>query len=212
MNDSLAIQILAEDEITPETVRALTSLATARIPKEMISEHPGKGGRKFQYVKHTHATRVMLESGLLWDFKADVGNAMVFDDRSAAVPCTLTVRIQLRTGEWLERSVTEVGAFEDGGAGMPSAMMVASAASRGLPRCMMRMFGWGIELYPDSETPPVGWWRALTGLARKYKVDPKLLRDQLKEEGFSEDDLGPKFDEIVGIIKDLADYKEEKVL
>lgn len=202
-------EILSLD-LAPEVVQAVVSLKTGKLPPEMISNHPGKGGRIFSYVKHTHATMTMNNSGLLWDYDADVGNATLFEDRSAAVPCKLTVRLVLNDGSTIERHVTEVGAFEDGTGVMPKAMILASAASRGLPRCMMRMFGWGIELYPESATPPVGWWKALRGYAASKKIASKDLRAELKKRGFEEEDLELRYEEAVEIINEMSKEKPEK--
>lgn len=208
-NIAVVEEILALD-LSPEVLRAVQSLKTGTLPPEMISNHPGKGGKVFSYVKHTHATQTMNDSGLLWDFHANIGDAVLYEDRSAAVPCTLTVRLVLTTGETIERSVTEVGAFEDGSGVMPKAMILASAASRGLPRCMMRMFGWGLELYPDSRTPPVGWWKALRGYAATKKIASSDLREELKKRGFEEKDLELRYEEAVQIINKMSEVKPEK--
>jgi len=205
---------LAKVKVTPDHMEAILALRKREIPDKYISEHPGKGQQKFRYLKHTHATEVMLDSGLIFDYHVDIGNAIWFEeDHSAAVPCTLTVKLEVideenpANNKTIEKSVTETGFFQDGTSRktMPRAAVITAAGSRGLPRCMMRMFGFGLDLYPEHSTPPKGWWAAFVGYAREYGVQIDAFREEIKTRGYTEDDLRPKFDEIMAILREMAE-------
>lgn len=209
-----AIQtLLLDKELSPQQLSALTALATQKIPDEMILSHPGKGAQTFRYVSHVHATQVMQDSGLLYDYHADVGKAQYFDqDHSAAVPCTLTVRLYIKDDDvWVDKSITEVGVFEDQAKTMPRAAVIAAAASRGLPRCMFRMFGFGKELYKESATPPIGWWAALTRFSRRMGVTDDDLAKRLKDEGFTGEELSNRYEEAIEIVKEMSSQKKGSV-
>jgi len=202
MKDDEQLLPLDQLELKPEVLRAVVAIRTRKIPPEMISEHPGKGGKKFRYLKHTNATDIMLDSGLPWDY--EVLSYQVFPDKSVSALCKLTVRLQLKDGTWVSRTITEVG-VHDGNVQppLPTASAVAAAASRGLPRCIFRMFGLGKELYPDSVTPTAGWWSALNGYARNLKVAEADLIEALKKAGITKDDLEERYEEAIEIARGL---------
>ena len=165
-------------EIDPRMRKAIQALETGKIPKEQISTHPGKGGKTFKYVKHTHATLMMNAAfGQNWDW--EVSNPQAFDDTSAMCLGKMTLHfpyvdakgnVELHT-----RIITEVGAFQPISGGMPKAMAIGSAASRALLKCMFRAFGFGKELYPDTEdeVTPEAAWVLLANQAKKVGIDPK---------------------------------------
>ena len=200
-------------DITPvlsqSYLEGANSLATKVIPASAVKKRPGKGGQTFDYVKHTWVTEVLQNTlSHLWSF--DVLNWEIFNDSkpNVAVLCKLSVNIPLQSGGFLERSVTEVGAFEDGTGKMPTAMMVAAGASRGLCRCVMRMFGLGIQFYKDTDDPtstPDGAWTALRTFAKNKGHDnPDEIAAALKESGISSSELVDRFEEAYAIVASLV--------
>jgi len=202
MKDDQELLPLDEIELKPEVLRSVVAIRTRTIPPEMISEHPGKSGKKFRYLKHTNATDIMLDSGLPWDY--EVLSYQVFPDRSVAALCRLTVKLHLKDGSWVSRTITEVG-VHDGNVQppLPVASAVASAASRGLPRCIFRMFGLGKELYPDSVTPPAGWLRALLGYSKNLKIPEGDLIEALKKADITKENLQEHYEEAIEIVHSL---------
>lgn len=209
--NSLTEKILLNEDIPSETYRALMALRTKKIPKGMISVHPGKGDTPFRYVKHTHATEVLTDlyaAGVYFNW--DVLDWEVFDDYSTVTRGKLEVRFRNTKGEWIVLQVTEVGAFEDLTTGhkMPKAMRVASAASRALPRAMMRMFGFGLELYPDVEFTEEQWWWTVAGNAKKKNVPIEEVVQFCKDNGIPNDNISGHYAEICEFIVVRAKEKQ----
>lgn len=201
---SLAERLMIEQDLDNRTISAITSLRTGKIPDSMISTHPGKGKQVFRYVKHTHATQVLVDAFPILTFDWKILDWEVFADKSAAVRGQLDVHFKNKYGETITLTVIEIGVFEDltTSKAMPTAALVASAASRALPRSMMRMFGWGIELYPDAKTTPDGWWKAIKGIAasRSPKVPEEIIVNWLKEHEITQEKLEEHYTEIVEFV------------
>lgn len=162
------------DAISPKMAKAIKAIETGTIPPEAISEHPGAGGKKFKYVKHTHATVLMNDAfQSAWDW--EVRSYEVFTDGSALAIGRLTLHLPYEeNGEMKihKRRIQEVGNFKPINGGMSSAASVSSASSRALLKCMFRAFGFGKELYPDTDevTTPTGAWNLLLAQAKKMKI------------------------------------------
>lgn len=215
---------LYDDEVDPKFIQAVNVLKSKEIPKSAIKEHPGKGGKTFKYIDHIWATET-LQNGLpnLWCFevfdwehfreklkirKPD-GNYIEIDSRSVVARCKLTLFVPLKDTNpqaFLERWVTEVGVFEINDS-MPTAMGVASAVSRGLCRCMMRMFGIGLQFYRgDEQQPtPAEAWTSLKQFALNQGSDwskefQQAYIDALKEKGITKENIVDKFSDAYEIL------------
>jgi hypothetical protein len=171
------VPIFESSIVDPRQVDAMNALTSKRVPKNAIKTHPGKGGNIFTYVDHVWVTE-MLQHGLgnLWNW--EVLDYQVFTD-SVAVRGSLTIYIPLdplqrKTGDplYITRTVTEIGSFDAGGGKMTTSNMIASAASRCLCRCVMRMFGIGIEFYKKEDAPMTAnhAWTTLKEFAIKQGI------------------------------------------
>lgn len=202
---------LLDKRFTPEVLTARELIITGVTPEEAIKRHPGKGGKVFEYIKHTYGSETMRNAfGPTWGFKT--GRWEYFDDRSAAIECTLWVDYSLKddggepTGEYYRQEVTEVGMFE-GGTSMPKAFIIGSAASRGLMRCMMRMFGVGQEFYDkEDDVTPAGPWTALKRFGVSRGIDEETIIQAFKDAEITGDTLvEPQvFERAYKIVSELA--------
>ena len=215
MTKSKALVPVFESTIVdPRQVDALNALAAKRVPKNAISEHPGKGGKMFTYVKHTWVTETLQHGlGNAWSF--DVQDFQVFSD-SVAVRGTLTVLIpvnpaarQANDPPFITRTMTEIGIYELRN-GVPIAATVASAASRCLCRCVMRMFGIGIEFYKteSDEITPAHAWTTLKEYAKKQGKEwtpefEKTFIDTMKSKGITRDNIVDRYGDAYRILSEL---------
>jgi hypothetical protein len=211
-----------DTRIAPVTMRAIQSIQTGKIPSDQISSHPGKGGKIFKYVKHTHATNLMNSAfGESWDW--EVTNPQIYTDGTASVLGRMTLHLPYKDDEGhtqvYVRTIQEVGSFEPVGGTMPMAMRISSAASRALLKCMFRAFGFGKELYPDmdEEISPKVAFNTLLQYAGKNKISQKEMMDRFIKEGIfthegklTDEEASlfvTKFEEMWKILRDLAEEK-----
>jgi hypothetical protein len=208
------------DAIDPKIAKAIQALRTSTIPKEQISEHPGKGGKKFKYVKHTHATMLMndaFQQGWNWE----VVSYEVFQDTSACVLGRMTLNLPYDDNGTMkihQRIIQEVGNFQPIGGGMNSAASVSSAASRSLLKCMFRAFGFGKELYPDKdeEVTPKAAWNMLLQQAKRFKIEgPELMamfraKELIQQAKLTEEDKVVFVDKFEELWKAISEYIDEK--
>ena len=202
--DKVQIEIL-DTQMSPESLKAITALRTAKIPKEYIKKHPGKGGKIFSYVSHVHATEDMHNAlGMNWDWQ--ILDYQLFPDRSAAARGQMTLHWTDREGGAHIRTITEVGGFEDLTGKFPSSNIVLGACSRALLRCMLRAFLYGRELYPEDESTPdeKATWNILVKYATLKKVPKEVLKKALKEAGFTAETLVDRFEEAYALVQKLA--------
>lgn len=201
--------ILGQNEITAATIRATEILRNSEVPRSAIYTHPGKGGKQFEYIKHTWATKLLQDAlGPLWSF--NVLEAHIENDGSAWVRSEYIEHIQYcqpdGTIAWHNPTIVEIGAFE-GSQAMSAANKLAAAASRSLLRCLMRRYGIGVNLYDSAEevTPDVAWGQ-ICSMARKasakfgdgdddYKLLMGIIRDDLHKAGITKDNLLLRFEE-----------------
>lgn len=190
--------------MSAEAMRAQQMLEEGEIPESAISEHPGKGGKVFKYVKHTFATRQLnLALGPLWSY--EVLSWMVYDDRSAVAQVRLTIHYPRNDGTLFPRVITELGGFKDEVGSMPKANMALAAVSRGLLRCMLRAFGFGQQFYEsDEEMTPKDAWNVLHKFAVQNKIDSNELVQKMKEVGINRDNLIDRFEEAYAIAYGLT--------
>jgi hypothetical protein len=210
------IKSIQSGSIKPAMVRALNVLDQGKVPAKQIDTRPGPSGKTLSYVKHTYATKLLQDGlGPLWSFEVlhwevfretlsvkGAGDKKVERESvSVATQCKLTVLhpILNTEDEYMKQTVTEVGAFEKN-AGMPTAMAVGAAASRGLCRCMMRMIGLGMEFYDkaEPEITPTQAWNILKSYLERRGIEwdedfKEALTKALELEGISSDNIVDKF-------------------
>lgn len=205
---SNGIDEVIQGEISAERMKALETLSTGEVPHQVIREHIGKGGKKFQYLDHVWVTRQLrVAFGQMWEF--ETSNPVIWEDGSASVMCKLTIKFFDRTGNLVVSSIQEVGAWEDSSGKMPHAMRIASAASRGLVRCAFRKFGIGENLY-SSDIPEItaqDCWKSLLALAQKQGMSKDELVSILKAHEISSEDLVDRYIEAYQLV--LSNAKGE---
>lgn len=209
------------EAIDPRVAKAIRAIETSTIPPEQISEHPGKGGKKFRYVKHTHATQLMNDAfRSAWDW--EVISYEVFDDNSALAIGRITLHLPYEDNGIMKvhkRVVQEVGNFQPLGGGMNKAAAVSSASSRALLKCMFRAFGFGKELYPDKdeEVTPISAWNLLFGQAKRFGITKGedllklfVLKKLVPEGKLTEDQKNVFIDRFEDLWKAITEYNDEK--
>jgi len=165
--------------VDPRQIEAINIIKSKRIPPSAKQSRPGKGKQTFEYLSHLWVTETLQEGlGNQWSFEVlhwevfredllitkkqgEKTEKIKVPSVSVAAQCRLTLHLLIRPSVMItdatdmhdrvfDRKITEVGVFEKMPS-MPTAMAVASAASRGLVRCVMRGLGLGIKLYKKSE-------------------------------------------------------------
>lgn len=198
------------DIINPKQLEAYNSLTSKKIPKDAIQSHPGAGGKTFTYIDHVWVTETLQDAlGNTWSW--DVLKWEVLEDKTVVVLGKLTVYFPLTNGQIFERSITEVGSFMAGGGKMTISNMIASAASRALCRCAMRMFGLGIEFYKknkeDEPTPEEAWGalrRFIENQGQKYDAEfKKVYAAKMKEAGIDNDNILDRYTEAYKLVAEL---------
>ena len=180
-----ALAVFGETKVSPEWLNAATVLADGKIPKGNVKSHLGRGGKIFHYIDHVWVTQQLRAYfGPYWSTRS--GQWQMFSDGSVAIPVTL--RIALPGQEPYE--ITQTGSF---GANQKMMMSdrVASAESRGLVRCVWRLFGLGDEFYevdPEDMTPEEAWG-ALKNYVEKNKGDLDEYINILKNMGVTRENL-----------------------
>jgi hypothetical protein len=214
-----ALVELSDNLVHPEQLKAMNVFINKQIPEDAIKTRPGGDGKMYDYISHIWVTEQMQRAfGNAVDF--EVLDWEVFQDQpfkkgaetkmtiSVAARVKLTIRIiidpELRKFPtdpmYFERVVIETGVFHKQGIKMPIAMAVASAVSRGLCRCVMRMFGVGIHLYKNEEEMTfVQMWQTLKDFAENQqpgiwtKEFETAFADHLKTKGVTKDNMADKF-------------------
>jgi len=202
--DKVQIEIL-DTQMSPESLKAITALRTAKIPKEDIQKHPGKGGKVFSYVSHIRATETMHNAlGMNWEWQ--ILDYQLLPDKSAVARGQMTLHYRDIEGNARTRTITEVGGFEDLTGKFPMCNIILGASSRALLRCMLRAFGYGRELYPEDESTPdeKAAWNILVKYATLKKVPKEVLKKALKEAGFTAETLVDRFEEAYALVQKLA--------
>ena len=193
--------------ISPRYLEATKALAEGKAPPEAIKSHPGKGGKTFDYLGHIWVGK-QVRSALeyLWSF--DVLEGHICNDGSAWTLCKFTTYVPFED-KFLENSITEVGCFDGGGGKMSQAMMIASAASRGLVRCVMRRFGLGEELYEaDVKITVDSAWNALKEFFEPRNVIENDVITRFKGAGITKENLVERFEEAYAIVSEMAGTKK----
>jgi hypothetical protein len=93
--------------------------------------------------------------------------------------------------------------------GMSKAMVVASAASRGLLRCMLRAFNIGAEFYDDDMgVTNVQAWRSLEKYANGKGMPTEELIKFIKDLGIKKEELADRYHELFTKLYSIISEKE----
>ena len=192
-------EIVQKSLVTPEMLNALENMRSRTVPPDKVNKRIAPGGKALDYVSHVWVTK-QLQDGLgnLWSW--EVLDWEIFDEiliikdkekesRSVVVRNKLTImfpisqhnRIHPNDPMYYTQTITEVGTFVKDMRSMPTAFAVASAASRGLCKCVMRATGLGIQFYGDDDhIDAKGAWNAL----RRFVVGTQKMEwtDELRDE------------------------------
>jgi len=213
MEKDIIVGEIMDTQVSPGQLKAISALRTAKIPKEHIKKHPGKGGKTFSFVPHTIATDTLNSAlGMNWDW--EILDYSLYPDNSAVARGKLTVHWTDRDGKERERKVTEMGGFDGKGDKPTAAYVVLSACSRALLRCMLRMFGYGRELYPDDEggLTTEQAWNTLEQYAKTKKVSKEELVAAIKTSGITKDTLVDRFEEAYALVQAILDSKTKSAV
>jgi len=198
-----------DKDMSPESLKALTALATAKVPKEHIKTHLGRGGKTFSYVPHNLATTTMNNAlGMNWDW--EILDYQVLSDNTAVARGKMTIHYT-KDGEHRTRVITEMGGMEVKGKETPIlAFQVLGACSRALLRCMMRAFGYGIEFYKDQETSATfdEAWQSIWRYAQGKKIEKEQLAERIKAIGITRDNLVDRFQDAYDLVNTLVFERE----
>jgi hypothetical protein len=143
---------LIDSSLDPSAARALQIFASGKIPKEAIKTHIGKGGKTFSYVSHAWVTRQLQDLPLPIVWSWNVLDYQILKDGSPIARAELIVDTTLPDGRIISKKITEVGTAAGDMTSMNDANKILSSASRALCRCVMRMFGVGLEFYANEDT------------------------------------------------------------
>jgi len=218
---STAAAELTKSEINPEFLKAINALKKKKVPASAIQKRPGKGGKTFSYVSHTWATETVQNAlGNLWSYDAikwDVFTDTIKgkDVQNVAALVKFTMHIPFETNgtmQLMDRSVTEVGSFVNE-ARMPTSNAIAAAISRGLCRCLMRMFGLGIEFYKsdDIQMTTVDAWNALWEFAQNQGFrDKDAVTKAFADAEITKDNLVDRFEDAYRVVAELVGSAKKK--
>ena len=180
-----SIAVFGEVALSPEWLKAATALTDGKIPPENVRSHPGKGGKIFHYIDHVWVTQQLRTYfGPYWSMSS--GQWEVFSDGSVSMPVTLKIFLPGQP----TYEITQVGSF-DANTKMSMSNRVASAESRGLVRCVWRLFGLGDEFYKGSQEQmtPEEAWAILRNYVEKNKGDLDAYVEILKNMGVTRETL-----------------------
>lgn len=214
----LTVRTAAEDafgslkkrRLTMPMLVAMDQLAAEEIPLEAIKTRPGKGGKTFDYVSHIWVTQKLRDAfGVFWSM--NVKDYEVFNDNSAVAVVELIIYAPTSEDEEMEVSITEVGAFEDATGKMPKAMIVASAVSRGLCRCVMRRFGIGKQFYDEESEPTLASaWESIKRHAERQKLTPEEVLQLFEMNGITRSNLLDEFTRAWRLVTVAAQRKADQ--
>ena len=210
---------LAEKGISPRSIKALTVLKTAVIPRDQVKTHLGKGGKTFSYVPHNLATETMNDAlGMDWDW--EILDYQLLPDHTAVARGKMTIRYEAKIfnlegnaigTEWRTRIVTEMGGSEVRGKEVPVfSNQILGACSRALLRCMFRAFNYGGQFYKEQEESLTvsQAWVTLHRYATEKKVTDEEVVEGLKKAGIKKEDLIDRFQDAWEVVRNITFEKE----
>jgi hypothetical protein len=147
--------------------------------------------------------------GMMWDW--EILDAQVLPDNSGIAFGRMTLHWEDDTGREHTRVITEIGgkeAVKD----MSLAFILQSAASRSLLRCMLRAFGYGIELYTNEDNMTATQaWGVLEDYAKNKGVKQADLVQAIKDAGITNETLVDRFEEAYNLVVQLAQKPKSKM-
>jgi hypothetical protein len=142
---------LIDARLDSNAAKALQVFVSGKLPPEAIKTHPGKGGKTFSYVSHAWITRRLQDLPLPIVWSWNVLDYQILKDGSPIVRAELIVETTMPDGKVITKKITEVGTAAGDMGSMSDANKILSSASRALCRCVMRMFGVGLEFYQNED-------------------------------------------------------------
>jgi hypothetical protein len=199
-----ALDTFLTSDITPERARAVVSVLTGKVPKEVIRSHMGAGKKMYKYIDHVWVTKQLrLAFGPHWSFEAS--EATIEEDGTASAKGTLVVRLPKSDGGTIEMRFTEYGACLTT-TGMPMANRKLAAVSKALVRCAFRAFGMGEEFYDSAndELTSDGIWKGYMAYIRNNNkfVSQEDLIDYCKSHSIKAENLVETYEEVWGFLWD----------
>lgn len=213
-SDTKEIQLFKEVEVSPTSIEAQMAFANKEIPAHAVKTRAARGGKALSYVDHVFATEA-IQSGLLPTWSYDVLGYEYHDDNSVTTRARFTdflpykdpVSGQMR---FIERTLTEVGTYIND-MKLPKASAIAAATSRNLVRCLMRLYGFGIQFYKDNEeVTPMQCWNTLKALGKSIKVSEDAMKEAIKKAGIEFDELPDRFTEAHEVVRSLEKSQDVK--
>jgi hypothetical protein len=207
--------------IDPQTAQAIQAITTGKVQPNVIRQYNGKGGKLFSYIPHTDGTKTMQDAfGQRWDW--EVVRHDVFADGSAIAYGRISIHFFDQAGQQVHtRVIQEVGGREpivnkDGKVTSVTAFTVLGAASRSLLRCMMRAFGYGLELYreEDEDFTVEQAYLVLQDYARTQGLKDERHRwvDALKAIGITKENMLDRFEEAYKAIYEVGKQVKQEGL
>jgi hypothetical protein len=228
-----AVTVIEHDEsaLIVQSTRALNALRQRKVDRKFVSTHPGRGGKTFSYIDHAHVSDTLLDAFGPW-FSHDVIEAHILEDNSTYALVRLTMHEPIfdeggRLSHTVDTTITEVGTSpaSPGGGTMDFSYRIASAASRGLVKCVARRFGYGLEFYRkmDFEQPTdLDAWNTcwlyyarVMNLASESKAEVAIAKNDLvaylSDAGIDRDNILDRFQDAYRLTNDfINDVKGTK--
>lgn len=199
MTDNNPYQFL-DLKINPKTVEAQLALQNHKIPESAVRTRQARGGKPLSYIDHVYATETVQRAlPPTWSFK--VRSYEYFEDNSVLAICSFKFYMpytSVNGTEWVEREVAEIGSFINDRK-MVKAFAISSAVSRGFVRCLMRMFGFGIEFYKNKreedneDVTPEQAWAMAVATGASLGINQEKVLEIMKSIGVWKDNIADEF-------------------
>ena len=207
--------------MSPEMLEAQRAFISKKIPEHAVRRRAARGKKSLDYVDHVYATEA-IQNGLPLTWSFDLVSYEIFDegekggrkqaDSVLAVTRFTFVLVMIDGNEnyvFLPRTVTETGVFLND-LKLPKAAAVAAAVSRGLVRCLMRMFGFGIQFYKnDEDITPDQAWTSIKDFGEDNGISQERIGEIMQGIGINKDNIVNRFTDLFDAVG--AEIKSEKV-
>lgn len=190
-------------------IEALQILASGEVPAHVVKERKARAGKMLKYYSHKWARR-LLRDALGMGYALETLETEYHPGPSGGVEgsvATARVRLTVYTKDGCAIA-TEPGVFDNTQKYNPSSAR-ASAASRGVCRCMMQLFGLGAEWYGDDEEVVMSAsaaWASIKAQAAALGLEEEAVKTELQAK-FDSKDLGRRYAEAMQAVQDMADSK-----
>lgn len=228
------LNALQNKGMTPKMLRAHEVLSDGRIPANALYKRDGKGGKPFDYVKHTWITRLFNDAfGTFWSWYGGEHVSVDPHDGSVAASGRVVVHMPLTHPDgsitFFDREILDWGAIEafpvknnngdpvfhwDGAPvyTMSTGDRILSAISLAITRCAMRGFNIGIELREPAdqgEITALDAWNVLLRYGKKFNFSKERVIEIIKSLGITNDTLMERYAEAYSAIYEASRNLEE---